>query len=234
MTNACGTRWPAGNSLYQEGRDLPAEELCRDCPEILDQLKDRIWALKRTAWMTKKTSDEEEAQPEVAGDRSPKQLGEYDLQEQIGVGGMGQVFKAVHRRMERTVAIKLLPATSPRIHDEVKAAAKLIHPNIVTAFDAGEQDGFPYLVMEFVEGTDLERHVQLHGALAVEQAVRCVKEAAQGLKFRARTRHHSPRCETQQPVPGKRRHGQGSRPGAGTGSGLATKPGGGHAFLHGS
>ncbi|MBY0523630.1 MAG: protein kinase [Gemmataceae bacterium] len=170
-------RW---EELYQQGQDTSAEELCRDCPELVDMLKDRIWALKRTAWLTKK-ADDEGPPPEVAGDQTPKRLGEYELLERIGVGGGGQVFKAVHRRMERTVAVKLLPATSPRCHDEVKAAAQLIHPNVVTAFDAGEQDGLPFLVMEYVEGTDLARHVEQNGPLTVEQAIRCIKQAAEGL-----------------------------------------------------
>jgi serine/threonine protein kinase len=151
-------RW---EQLYQQGQDTPAEELCQECPDLLDKLKDRIWALKRTAWLTKSAEEEEPARPQGTSDQTPKTLGEYDVLEPLGAGGMGQVFKAVHRRMERTVVLKLLPRSSPeaaqRFQEEVKAAAKLTHPNVVTAFDASEQDGIPFLVMEFVEGTDLHR-----------------------------------------------------------------------------
>ena len=88
-------------------------------------------------------------------------LGDYVIQDQIGHGGMGQVFKAWRRDMERSVALKILPAKamgSPdaveRFRREVKAAAKLLHPNIVTAFDAGEAGGTHSLVMEYVHGKD--------------------------------------------------------------------------------
>src|SRR4029079_8062377 len=74
-------------------------------------------------------------------------FGEYTVLGVIGAGGMGEVYRAQHRRMERIVALKVLPAattrnaeTIRRFHQEVKAAAKLMHPNIVTAHDAGEQD----------------------------------------------------------------------------------------------
>lgn len=171
---------------FQQGRDLPAEELCRDCPEILDQLKDRIWGLKRTAWMTKPTTDQADAAPEVASDQTPKKLGDYDLLERIGSGGMGQVYKAVHRKMGRIVTVKILPRSSPqstvRVQDEVTAAAKLCHPNTVMAFDADESDGVSFLVMEFIDGTDLHRLVQQHGPLPIEKAVNYLLQAAQGLQ----------------------------------------------------
>ena len=75
-------------------------------------------------------------------------LGEYTILEKIGAGGMGQVYKAKHRTMDRLVALKILPSTlveSPdaikRFRREVRAAARLMHPNVVTALDAGAQDG---------------------------------------------------------------------------------------------
>jgi len=177
-------RW---EEAFQQGRDLPAEELCRDCPAILDQLKDRIRALKRTAWMTKPTADAPDAQPQDASDPTPQTLGEYTILERLGAGGAGQVFKAIHRRMERTVVLKLLPKSSPeamaRFQEEVKAAAKLVHPNIVTAYDAGESDGVPFLVMEFTEGVDLHRHVSKHGPLSNGEATNFILQAAKGLDY---------------------------------------------------
>lgn len=105
-------------------------------------------------------------------------------------GGMGQVYKAEHRRMGRIVAVKILPSRaigSPesirRFQREVRAAAKLIHPNIVTAFDAGEAEGIHYLVMEFVDGRDLATLVKESGGLPMHQAVACVLQAARGLEY---------------------------------------------------
>jgi serine/threonine protein kinase len=116
-------------------------------------------------------------------------LAEYTLLDVIGTGGMGLVFQALHRRMDRVVALKVLtqqarasPDAVQRFQREVQAAAKLTHPNIVTAYDAGEQDGLPYLVMEYIEGRDLARRVRAQGPLPVAEAVDCILQAARGLE----------------------------------------------------
>ncbi len=117
-------------------------------------------------------------------------FGEYIVLDRIGAGGMGQVFKARHRRMDRVVALKVLaksamnsPEAVKRFQREAKAAARLIHPNIVTAFDAGEQAGVHFLVMEFVDGHDLSACIKQHGPLPVPQAVDAILQAARGLAF---------------------------------------------------
>jgi len=117
-------------------------------------------------------------------------LGEYEILERLGAGGMGQVFKARHRAMDRVVALKILPAErvrSPeaveRFRREVRAAARLIHPNIVIAHDAGEAKGLHFLVTEYVDGQDLARIVAEHGPMPVEEAVGCIIQAAQGLQY---------------------------------------------------
>jgi len=117
-------------------------------------------------------------------------LGNYVILDKIGEGGMGQVFQARHRRMERVVAVKVLPEAAmsapeavQRFHREVKAAARLSHPNIVTAYDADEAGGVHFLVMEYVEGTDLASLVQKRGTLSVDRAVDYVRQAAKGLKY---------------------------------------------------
>jgi hypothetical protein len=116
--------------------------------------------------------------------------GDYTILEPLGSGGMGRVFKAVHRRMDRVVAIKELPteavnspAARDRFHQEVKAAARLIHPHIVTAFDAGEQGGVPYLVMEHVDGQDLATVLKENGELPLAEALNCVLQVARGLDY---------------------------------------------------
>jgi tRNA A-37 threonylcarbamoyl transferase component Bud32 len=117
-------------------------------------------------------------------------LGEYVVLDKLGQGGMGMVLKARHRRMDRVVALKTLPPHAmrepeavQRFFREVKAAARLVHPNIVTAYDAGEQEGIHYLVMEYVEGQDLATLVKQHGPLPVAQALDCLVQAARGLAY---------------------------------------------------
>jgi len=95
------------------------------------------------------------------------------------------VFKAYHRRMERVVALKMLPAAMARMPEavkrfqrEAKAAAKLSHPNIVTAHDADEAGGVHFLVMEYVEGQDLGALVKERGPLSVATAVDCRAKTA--------------------------------------------------------
>jgi len=117
-------------------------------------------------------------------------LGIYVVLDELGKGGMGMVFKAEHRRMERIVALKVLspdvvesPEALQRFHREVKAAARLSHPNIVTAFDADEAKGIHFLVMEYVEGSDLSDFVEKQGPLAVDEAVACISQAARGLEY---------------------------------------------------
>ena len=70
-----------------------------------------------------------------------------------------------------------------RFSREVQAAARLSHPNIVTAFDAGEQQGIHYLVMEYVQGSDLHSLLREHGPLDVESALDCILQTARGLEF---------------------------------------------------
>ncbi|HYH63120.1 MAG TPA: bifunctional serine/threonine-protein kinase/formylglycine-generating enzyme family protein [Urbifossiella sp.] len=112
----------------------------------------------------------------------PLALDDYLILDRVGAGGMGTVFRAVHQRMRRDVALKV--ATDGRLfRREVEAAGRLTHPNVVTAYDAGEARGVAYLVSEFVDGTDLRRRVAENGPLAVPDAVRAVRDAAAGLAY---------------------------------------------------
>lgn len=117
-------------------------------------------------------------------------LGGYTLLERIGTGGMGQVFRAVHRRMDRIVAIKTLPLSSrhdpaviARFEREVRIATRLEHPNIIAAFDADESNGIRFLVMQYVEGQDLSTVVKESGPLPAGQAINYILQAARGLEF---------------------------------------------------
>jgi predicted Ser/Thr protein kinase len=113
----------------------------------------------------------------------------YRVLELLGVGGMGAVYRAEHQLMERTVALKVInrsltdnPAMVERFRREVKAAAKLSHPNIVHAYDADQAGDTHFLVMEYVEGTSLARLATEQGRLPVAQACDYVRQAALGLQ----------------------------------------------------
>jgi serine/threonine protein kinase len=119
----------------------------------------------------------------------PLLLSNYLLLDLIGSGGMGRVFKALHRRMDRVVALKVLhekslnsPEAVERFHREVKAAARLQHPHIVSAYDADEDQGLHFLVMEFVDGCDLGTLASA-GPLSLGKAVRYLAQAARGLEY---------------------------------------------------
>jgi len=126
----------------------------------------------------------------LAGRAQRLSMDEYVLLAEIGAGGMGQVYKAQHRRMKRTVALKVMSnaamqddAAVKRFQREVQAAARLEHPNIVTAYASGEFGNVKYLVMQFVDGGDLSDLVKKNGPLAVERAVDYVVQAAKGLAY---------------------------------------------------
>lgn len=119
--------------------------------------------------------------------RTKLNLGPYIITDWIGQGGMGQVFKALHQMLGRESAIKVLPLhkTTPEAIEnfrrEIRAQAKLDHPNLVRAFDAGEDGKVHYLVVEFIPGTDLRRLVRSKGKLSVQQAANIIKQSAEGL-----------------------------------------------------
>jgi hypothetical protein len=102
--------------------------------------------------------------------------GRYALRSRLGVGGMGEVHTAVDLRLDREVAVKLVPAagidpvTRARFVREARAAARISHPNAVAVFDAGEADGFLYLVMERVTGPTLADRLSATGPLPVTEA----------------------------------------------------------------
>ncbi|MCE9546537.1 MAG: protein kinase, partial [Planctomycetia bacterium] len=115
-------------------------------------------------------------------------LGNYVLLDKLGAGGMGVVYKALHRRMKREVALKVLPEAltkAPdavaRFHREVEAAARLQHPNIAAAYDADEAAGVHFFVLEFVDGPDLSRYIKQNGPLPLAHALALCLQAARGL-----------------------------------------------------
>jgi serine/threonine protein kinase/ActR/RegA family two-component response regulator len=119
----------------------------------------------------------------------PGRLGEYELLGELGRGGMGVVFKARHRRLNRLVAVKVIgrgvlenPTAIARFYKEAESAARLAHPNVVMAYDAGQQGDTHYFAMEYVDGRDLDSLVRKGGPLPVADACDYVRQAALGLQ----------------------------------------------------
>lgn len=116
-------------------------------------------------------------------------LDQYIVQDELGRGGMGRVYMAKHRTMHRIVAVKVLApdlTSSERAQDmflrEVRAVAQLVHPNIVTAYDANKAGDRYYLVLEYVDGPNLDQLVKANGRQAIGQSCDFIRQAAQGLQ----------------------------------------------------
>jgi tRNA A-37 threonylcarbamoyl transferase component Bud32/outer membrane protein assembly factor BamB len=116
-------------------------------------------------------------------------LGPYHVLRFINSGGMGAVYLAEHPQLDRKVAVKVLPAdrardpaARERFHREARAAAALDHPHIVRVFDMGTSEGTPYLVMEYIDGEDLQSRLDRDGPLPYRDAVAQVAQAAAGLQ----------------------------------------------------
>ncbi|QDU38512.1 Serine/threonine-protein kinase PknH [Maioricimonas rarisocia] len=123
-------------------------------------------------------------------DRGPKSLvlGNYVIRDRVGSGGMGDVYEAIHQRLNRRVALKVLKPELTRddnavrrFRREVEASARMAHPNIVTVTDAGEADGHHFYVMEFVDGVDLASLVKTCGPLDLPFAVEIARQVADGM-----------------------------------------------------
>ena len=126
----------------------------------------------------------------LSSEDGPLMIGQYVLRDRIGEGGMGAVFRSLHQRMQRIVALKLL---HPKAHgskdsidrflQEVRAAGRLNHPNIIAAYDAGECDSGHFLVMEFVDGSDFKEILNQSGRLNIPQAIDVIRQVATGLQY---------------------------------------------------
>jgi Tol biopolymer transport system component/predicted Ser/Thr protein kinase len=163
--------WHSLEELYQAALELPEDQrpafLKKSCPD--EQLRREVESLlefapegdpllKNSPW----------AQPKTIGPGA--ELGPYRLADRIGAGGMGEVYKARDIRLDREVALKILPAYTvrdperrARFFREARAASRLNHPNTVTIYDIGEQDGTVYIAMEYVEGETLQAAIPAGG-----------------------------------------------------------------------
>ena len=123
----------------------------------------------------------------------PETTGKYRLGEVVGEGAMGVVYKAFDPHIERVVAIKVIKRDQvsesqwaelqARFHREAKAAGRLLHPNIVTVHEYGEDDGSPYLVMEYMEGVSLAQYIKQKGRLSVKESYSIIKKLLDALEY---------------------------------------------------
>lgn len=191
--------WPEGKApgtldefhqCMQASRVLQAEESLRLIASLSETKRPETPKALATELIKAGLLTRFQAQGLLQGKIKYLAFGEYVILEKLGQGGMGQVLKAEHRRMKRIVALKVISGAAMKSADairrfqrEVHAAARLIHPNIVTAFDANEHAGIHFFVMEYVEGRDLHALIRDQGPLPVATALDCVLQAARGLAY---------------------------------------------------
>jgi serine/threonine-protein kinase len=174
---------------------LSPEEVCRDALELLPQVRDRLRQVRRIeaqvdALLPPASPAGTSSRSSTSGrsNAAPPELPGYEVQEELGRGGMGIVYRAWDRRLNRPVALKMLlagayarPQECERFRREAQAEAGLRHPNIVQVYDVGEVDGRPYFTMELVEGGSLAQ--RLHGGpLAVSHANDLVATLAEAVQ----------------------------------------------------
>jgi len=182
---------------------------CTSCLAVLQAVDDRsdplIADLRGPVESEDATEDTlvEPTRPEGLGPRSggseadrsdeesvPERLGDYRRLERLGRGGMGTVYRAIHTRLGKVVALKVLRPERlgdrravDRFRQEIEATGPLEHPNLVRAHDAREEAGVPFLVMEYIAGLDLARLLERRGRLRVADACELARQAALGLDY---------------------------------------------------
>jgi serine/threonine-protein kinase len=157
--------------MLESGRS--PEEVCRDCPELLAEVRQRWKAFRHVdgslaaLFPDPETPPRGDANMAVPYSADLPQVPGYRVEALIGRGGMGVVYRAWHLRLNRPVALKMLPAgpcaqpgERERFEREAQAIAGLGHPNIVQVYDVGDVEGQPYFTMELVEGGNLADHIR--------------------------------------------------------------------------
>jgi serine/threonine-protein kinase len=179
---------PAFLTILRDSQLLQAtqlEETERDLVTGCEDASTLAPLLVKRGWLTNYQADRL-----LQGRPQDLTMGPYRLLELLGEGGMGQVFKARHQRLNRLEALKIIrperlqqhPEAARRFEREALAAAKLQHPNIVIIYDADKINDIHYIAMEYVEGIDLARLVRENGPLPLAQACNFIRQAALGLE----------------------------------------------------
>jgi serine/threonine-protein kinase len=119
-----------------------------------------------------------------------ERIGRYELRDKLGQGGMGVVYRAFDTLLQRIVAVKVISTTidgnpdlRERFFREARAAGQLSHPNIITIHDLGEENGVPYLAMEYLDGEDLQRRMSGLDRMSIAHKLDLAIEVCEGLQF---------------------------------------------------
>lgn len=178
--------WLAGSLDGDDAVEIESHlSACKNCDDTIAKLENEQATILEIVHEAGQSVDGEANRD---FDTQRPRLGQYQITEKLGEGGMGAVYKAVHTKLEKTVALKLLPpgrmkdqSVVDRFEREMKAVGRLDHPNIVRAMDAGVIDDTHFLVMEIVDGHDLNVILKHHGPLPVADACEIIRQAAVGL-----------------------------------------------------
>jgi serine/threonine-protein kinase len=181
----------------QQGRNVAAEELAAECPELVAELGCRIQALERMEALlgvspgqaaTPPTTDTDASVACPLADTVLPRLPGYEILEVLGQGGMGVVYKARQTALNRLVALKMIltgpharPEQLSRFRAEAEAAAQLHHPNIVPIYEVGDYAGGPYFSMEYIEGGSLAQKLA-SSMLPARQAAQMVQSLAEAIQ----------------------------------------------------
>lgn len=168
-----------------EGRVTDQADFLRQHPEFAAELREFFVDVGKIEKVVQPIGSAQSGEVASVG----LKIRDYRILEKIGAGGMGTVYLALHMWLEKKVALKILktdrvrnPQAIARFDREMKAVGKLEHPHIVRAFDAGDEAGTHFLVMEYIAGCDLGRLLQTKGRLEVPLACELIRQAALGLQ----------------------------------------------------
>ncbi|MDM4016476.1 serine/threonine-protein kinase [Roseiconus lacunae] len=175
------------------GQPVDFDAVCREHPDLADELR-KLWGAVLVTDTASSSVNEVPAAP-ASGSRRwsrlqlPTTIGDYDLLEEIGRGGMGVVFRARQRSLDREVAIKMIlrgrlasDADLQRFLAEAAATAKLEHPGIVPVYEVGDFDGRPFFSMKYIDGETLADRVA-RGPLPQREAAAIISQVARAVQF---------------------------------------------------
>jgi tetratricopeptide (TPR) repeat protein/tRNA A-37 threonylcarbamoyl transferase component Bud32 len=185
------------DELHAQGQCVTPEELCANCPELLEPLRQALQAARWMDELPEKSTPKEgpitvPAKSQTERPSPSADIAGYELLEVLGQGGMGIVYKARQVRLNRLVALKMIRAGEhatrrelARFRTEAQAVAQIQHPNIVQIYEVGEHDGLPFFSLEYVDGCSLAKQFgampqpPLQAARLVETLARAIHAAHQ-------------------------------------------------------
>lgn len=178
-------RW---EELHDQGRDVPATELCQDCPDLAPKLARHIHALKKTAWLKEPLEDTDISGHEpLAADQPRTLLNRYRLEERLGEGGFGAVWRGFDLELQRSVAVKISKRhrqeQMENLLAEARKVARLRHPHIVPVYDVGRDENSHYfIVSDLIDGMSLTDRIR-QDRPAPREAARIVAEVAEAIAY---------------------------------------------------